>query len=183
MSRHSVSISIRNDSRQASSWGESTSTPSTSKIAPWNGMILLTSPLVAAGAGHPIRVGRMTAHAASTLDREGATPRPHACQGGCLIGVVAEDEPAPEAHPRTASPSSRPSAGSRRPPAGPSNAHLLQFLALGLGHKPDDEEERQDGRGGVDAVGQAEPDVAEGREGRGNQPVAIHCAAAATLSA
>src|SRR4029453_16930500 len=54
MSRHSVSISIRNDSRQASSWGESTSTPSTSKIAPWNAMILLISPLVAAGAGHPI---------------------------------------------------------------------------------------------------------------------------------
>ena len=39
MSRHSVSISIRNDSRQASSCGESTSTPSTSKIAPWNAMI------------------------------------------------------------------------------------------------------------------------------------------------
>ena len=33
-SPHSVSIRTRNDSRQDSSWGESTSTPSTSKIAP-----------------------------------------------------------------------------------------------------------------------------------------------------
>ena len=39
-SRHSVSISIRNDSRQASSCGESTRTPSTSKIAPRYAMTL-----------------------------------------------------------------------------------------------------------------------------------------------
>src|ERR671923_1964263 len=36
MSRHSPSISTLNASRQASSCGESTRTPSTSKIAPWN---------------------------------------------------------------------------------------------------------------------------------------------------
>jgi hypothetical protein len=40
MSRHSPSISRLNDSRQASSCGESTSTPSTSKIAPRNAMTL-----------------------------------------------------------------------------------------------------------------------------------------------
>src|SRR3954468_14599946 len=39
ISRHSVSISTRNDSRQASSCGESTRTPSTSKIAPRNAII------------------------------------------------------------------------------------------------------------------------------------------------
>src|SRR5918995_2988734 len=53
MSRHSPSMSIRNASRQASSCGESTRTPSTSKIAPWYAMTV-TSPPVATGAGHPI---------------------------------------------------------------------------------------------------------------------------------
>jgi hypothetical protein len=38
-SRHSPSISVCSDSRQANSCGESTRTPSTSKIAPWNALI------------------------------------------------------------------------------------------------------------------------------------------------
>src|SRR5262249_47002954 len=38
MSLHSASISSRSDSRHARSCGESTSTPSTSKIAPSNGI-------------------------------------------------------------------------------------------------------------------------------------------------
>src|SRR6516165_1080369 len=43
MSLHSPSISSRSDSRHACSCGESTSTPSTSKIAPSNGIYLPSS--------------------------------------------------------------------------------------------------------------------------------------------
>ena len=46
MSLHSPSISWRSDSRHAFSCGESTSTPSTSKIAPWN---IATRPPISRG--------------------------------------------------------------------------------------------------------------------------------------
>src|SRR5215472_6503696 len=57
MPRQLDSISSRSDSRHAFSCGESTSTPSTSKIAPWNfGMWLLSVPAFSSG-GRPAGTG------------------------------------------------------------------------------------------------------------------------------
>src|SRR4029450_1636527 len=65
MPLHSVSINTLNDSRQASSCGESTRTPSTSKIAPWNAMMVTTIPSLLRVPGTRISYGAVGAHRAA----------------------------------------------------------------------------------------------------------------------
>ena len=49
--------------------------------------------------------------------------------------------------------------------------HLLELLALGLGHPQEDEEERQQRKDCVEAVGEGQADAGEGRERGGDEEV------------
>src|SRR6516162_6246697 len=82
MSLQSASISSRSDSRHARSCGESTSTPSTSKIAPSNGIYLPSS-------GPSLPTGR---------DRRGVLEALHVTRAK-LVDLVANADPNRTARP------------------------------------------------------------------------------------
>src|SRR3984893_10054498 len=99
MSLHSPSISSRSDSRHAFSCGESTSTPSTSKIAPWN-----------AGTRPPKSVVTVL-----MLDVRGRPELERALLAGAqLAGLVAH----PDAPDADRPPHALPMGGQRQPPVG-----------------------------------------------------------------